>query len=1824
MSKRIELILYGGSGTTNNEVIGVIDLSDNLSLNLNYANSDIRDWSIRTSYSKTLNIPGNANNNTILKHIYQIGTTQNAFNQKKKVRCQVVEDGIPIFKNASFQLTKIHYEKGIINKYDCSLYDANDGLAKAIGDRYLNELSVSDLDHVYTSQTIMNSWTATTSYFYPLIDAGNDFEKSDIDGTVNQLKIINLFPATSANYLVNKIIHEAGATYSSPTYIDSTRFKRLYVPFNRTKIEFDKDFQEDHKVAVGLSGDSIFNWTGGTGVGSYMRFKIPFQDDSTVTRSMYDPGNRWDSTTYSYSANTFIRITANIRLAWYNHHSSQFGNQILLLINERTGLSIAGASVGGGFGLNQIYWDYNFALSNNGDLQPGDRIGVYLQVSYFGNNPAPGSPCVTFKYDVNDGVVVPSLPIMPTRFVIEPDTAIIAGQTIDYSKVLPKVKQIDYLKSICQIANCIVEPDADRDNNYNIIPRNDYYQSGQTLDWTLKVDTNNKVESSLISELISKELLFTYKKDSDFYSEDYYAKSEQEIFGQRKVINDNDWVKDQKKFELLFGSTPNILLPNSAEINLPKIGKLDSSSHWSKTESVIRLLSTAPNRVVTLTGETINFEGTKLNYYPYVGMVDHPDVSKQTFDLSFDAPRFLYYDISGVTLTNNNIYNLYWKNYVDDILSPDGRIFTFYLYLTAQDINELRFNNKIYIEYQGTGQLYYINKVIDYNPVFNKSTKVELIKVINLPSNTVSVSRSKPKETKKERPRVIGSMGLDYKDNVGHNGHLNINGEKNTVNNVSKFGFINGRNNEVGFTSPFHFISGEGNVINSFTSHSNIIGGNNNFVQSNTTGTTIIGSNNSAFFNFGAPISSSTIINLSNFTGSASNTVYMPYVQIMSGLTVNGVDVNMYWTAGTGANSLKRYPDKQNTAEQVHSLVTGGSGNTNASEFSTIINGRNNLIIESAFNFIGGGVLNSIVGSSYALIMNGKSNSLNLTNHSTIMGGKSSSMYLSNYSFIAGGKSNYISGNYSSILGGNNHSLTANNSAIIGGSGLTHTINNSVLLNNAFINVVNNGGNYMLTWNSTTKEVLRQSIPTGGSGSTNSVYIANGINTYTGFTAPFYTVNVTGLSINNLTTTGLTRFNSASASTFSASTYYSGTTPLQTILNSFSGGGLTYSGTNLGTGIKIYTGNTAQNNLAFRTLVSSGGTTVNQNGNTINIYSPPLPIGSDLWTSGDYLGGDVYSIKQKLGNNYISGAFNFVVGKENKTLNNTTYSNVNSGYYNIIRDHQYGSILNGHSNYLLGGFKSTILNGFQNYIKNGYYSSINNGYLNRLYGSAPHKHSTIINGFQNQIVASTANKYYNSIINGRQNIIKNGFHSTIIGGRSNYITGNYNCIIGGSGLSLINDNSVLVPYLHINNITSGGTYALTWNNSTKRVHFGSITGGGSSSSNINGINTFTAGTSTAQSINVTGLSISNISVTGNSSFNILSASTLYSGTTNLYSIFATIGSNSSGGGSNINGINTFTAGTFSAQSINITGGSFNQIISSGQSRFNSLSAQTFTADTANINTANINNANISSLTVDSAEIYNNLVVDFDLFVTGKIYSGTTDLYNIFVTSNKISSNINGINTFTGGTYALQSINVTGLSINNLTTSGATKFVSASATTFSASTYYSGTTNLYNIFPANGRNLNSTNRIYSGKSNGELLFRTLDSGTGIFLNESTSAVTITNTAPYPIRNFVCYNPADTGTELYLDSESYLVAFDSSTSSGTIFLPSSPFNGQEIIIKDRVGLASSNNIDVTDPNGYLIDNVTDFYINQNWQSVCFHFLSCPDTPQWIITRDYIAKP
>ena len=185
---------------------------------------------------------------------------------------------------------------------------------------------------------------------------------------------------------------------------------------------------------------------------------------------------------------------------------------------------------------------------------------------------------------------------------------------------------------------------------------------------------------------------------------------------------------------------------------------------------------------------------------------------------------------------------------------------------------------------------------------------------------------------------------------------------------------------------------------------------------------------------------------------------------------------------------------------------------------------------------------------------------------------------------------------------------------------------------------------------------------------------------------------------------------------------------------------------------------------------------------------------------------------------------------------------------------------------------------------------------------------------------------YTDLDTGIEYINKDGATNWVDTNDVTRVANGVNTFTGGTD----NNPTVNVTGLSIDNITVSGASsfqsisAVTFYSGSTDLSdlIGSGGGGGDTTRVANGINTFTGGTANVPTVNVTGLSIDNITVSGESSFQGLSATTLYSGSTDLSDLFGSVTNTFLNGIENISG-NTYGLGGVLTQNTTISGGTSN-------------------------------------------------------------------------------------------------------------------------------------------------------------------------------------------------------------------------------------------------------------------------------------------------------------
>ena len=392
------------------------------------------------------------------------------------------------------------------------------------------------------------------------------------------------------------------------------------------------------------------------------------------------------------------------------------------------------------------------------------------------------------------------------------------GDIISINEYIPKnIKQSDIITDLIKRYNAYISVDADNERKIIIDTRDSYYAKGGILDWTNKKDFSYQDKIELLSELQNKELIFSYKEDKDAFNENYSKSVDGDIYGQKTIEFENEFVKGEKKIETPFSPTP--LIYNSAnpvaivpaiytqnpETNMRVLhysGLIDciNSGSWTFTWS--------NSGVVT---------NTTYTQYPYAGHYDNP--LTPSLDLNFGYIPYAWYS-EAQNSTNGDLYNRFWSNYVNQI--NNGRLVTMRMNLSDVDIATIKdnLNTKIWIR----DSYYYINKIKDFNPINKGLTIVEFLKI---PDGVSYVSEQ-------------GDTGVTPSIDEVMRKSQSSTTTKDTNTLQSKESSLKGLRNDLGSNSDYVLIVGEDNIVGS-NSPNTVVLGNNNTIEDGVNGGFVIG-----------------------------------------------------------------------------------------------------------------------------------------------------------------------------------------------------------------------------------------------------------------------------------------------------------------------------------------------------------------------------------------------------------------------------------------------------------------------------------------------------------------------------------------------------------------------------------------------------------------------------------------------------------------------------------------------------------------------------------------------------------------------------------------------------------------------------------------------------------------------------------------------------------------------------------------------------------------------------------------------------------------------
>lgn len=747
--------------------------SGGIPLSLTFSVGDLKDISKRTSgYSKTFLLPSNKHNNEILTPMLAVGAERVMIHWMK---ARIKVNGIHVFGGL------MRVEEGNTGQggfYKCHIIQDTIGWSQALGEDTLCDLALEGPGGIspaelksYTS--VKNSWDDnpdTSDFIYGLVNYG-EWQAQSVNPNPSthdyNHNTDDFHPTVFAKALTDKIFSSKGYSIES-NFFESETFKKLCHPWvsgeNYTdgslfesggtqaahlklieKTTAGGDFASGGKVPASgfnrnwypniiLGSDLGNNWTTNSQYGGYI---APFTGTyfGQIKAKMYI--NQTFLSNGSYMTLDLVKNGSIVTLV--NGHSQTTQT----IERDPAGLpsiqamrSVSRQDSGVNNGLTRII---EFSI----DLNAGDSLSMRMRGVNLSNVFPAYMDASHMEMDV-----------YPVPSSTSPD------KIVNLSKVLPCMKQMDYLKGLTEVFNLQWTANEETKTVY-CEPYNDFFGSGKVVDWSKKLDYKSWNDKFIIEEL-AKEIHFKYKEDTgDKFSNQIYRWRESagyDIVQSHLELNDEKFRSltmemgtEQFSTTVMFnayGKQPN---PNQHANGDYAWGDLTWTDPQSnKNNPLMPAIWKDSGHINTQQRPDFNMVNPKfdmrlLNYYGKTSCSQYEFLDSSATSHTEDEYPHLGHINEWLKGVQPDPYNLSWDDVDDGYGNVSVGLFTKYwrvaylkmnggaalrtckMNLTANDISQFDYRDLILLKIDEVATYWTVNKIKDYNPNKNELTTVELI-----------------------------------------------------------------------------------------------------------------------------------------------------------------------------------------------------------------------------------------------------------------------------------------------------------------------------------------------------------------------------------------------------------------------------------------------------------------------------------------------------------------------------------------------------------------------------------------------------------------------------------------------------------------------------------------------------------------------------------------------------------------------------------------------------------------------------------------------------------------------------------------------------------------------------------------------------------------------------------------------------------------------------------------------------------------------------------------------------------------------------------------
>lgn len=749
----------------------LLDIFQEIPITLTIQQSDLLNLTNRrVPYSKTFELPDTSNNAILFEHYFEVNGID--FNPLNKIDCVIQYRGTDIFSGI-LRLNAV-IETADERLYEVFILGEVADWFNGFKDLQMEDLDFTDLEHELNYSSVTTSWECVNDgvsglfggkIVYPMINYGLRYSGLTSGATASFTMDFDQprsfdkpqFPMAPSDFKPSiqiKTILDRMFAFSDDYTIESEFLNSEY--FTAIYMDTFQDAKVGTTIESAITNSNIFRAGSQTFSLEYKAgriHRIPVLDS---VPSGYDPLNN-----YFNDFNTTDGAYGYFRAPYAGTYSFNFRFNLKLINIGRffaipaariaiqayvstTPNTLAGATL--------VYQSPDIILPNlfgnpslaeipvNLFFSPTLLGGQYLQI-YIIDLTVQG----IIDGAQDDYAILPFSQGGVTDQIVLFDlfsAPVLSSPMVDMSIGIPNIKCIDFFKSLITMFNLVIVQD-EIAKTIRIEPYNWYYNDPDRVvrDFTDILDLNSPKRIEPLSFELSKDLVWTYDGSEFEYLPKLFRDRFDFEFGRKRFTTTNEIFAGEQEYKVVFNSCPTSGVTGNDYFIIPQYYYLNNgletpyatkphlffwlgNRYTDAAGSSGTIFPSAGQTWYLLSGST----AVEWTTYPCVSHLSTLDselpniISDLNFDSTFDF--FGYSWFLTEQFTPFNLYNTFWRDYVENLYSPESRRLIGRFFFRPLDVYQVSLKDKIWIK----DAYYTIEKITDANLVNKVLTEIALIK----------------------------------------------------------------------------------------------------------------------------------------------------------------------------------------------------------------------------------------------------------------------------------------------------------------------------------------------------------------------------------------------------------------------------------------------------------------------------------------------------------------------------------------------------------------------------------------------------------------------------------------------------------------------------------------------------------------------------------------------------------------------------------------------------------------------------------------------------------------------------------------------------------------------------------------------------------------------------------------------------------------------------------------------------------------------------------------------------------------------------------------